>query len=87
MPTVIGIDVGGSRKGFHAVALTGGSYADRLATAEVRELVHWCRRCPIGATGQPERRSFFPASDGRLFLHWSADFFGIRIPIFPASGR
>jgi predicted nuclease with RNAse H fold len=30
------------------VALTGGSYADRLATAEVRELVHWCRAV-IGA--------------------------------------
>lgn len=43
VPTVIGIDVGGSRKGFHAVALTGGAYAARLATAEVQELAHWCR--------------------------------------------
>jgi predicted nuclease with RNAse H fold len=48
VPTVIGIDVGGSRKGFHAVALSGGAYADRLATAEVQELVHWCRSV-IGA--------------------------------------
>ncbi len=48
VPTVIGIDVGGSRKGFHAVALTGGAYADRLATAEVQELAHWCRSV-IGA--------------------------------------
>ena len=48
MPTVIGIDVGGSRKGFHAVALTGGAYAARLATAEVPELAHWCRSV-IGA--------------------------------------
>jgi hypothetical protein len=26
VPTVIGIDVGGPRKGFHAVALTAGAY-------------------------------------------------------------
>jgi predicted nuclease with RNAse H fold len=48
VPTVIGIDVGGSRKGFHAVALTGGAYAARLGTAEVQELAHWCRSA-IGA--------------------------------------
>jgi predicted nuclease with RNAse H fold len=48
VPAVIGIDVGGSRKGFHAVALTGGAYADRLATAVVQELAHWCRSV-IGA--------------------------------------
>ena len=48
VPTVIGIDVGGSRKGFHAVALTGGAYAARLRTAEVHELAHWCRSA-IGA--------------------------------------
>jgi len=40
---VIGIDVGGSRKGFHAVALTAGAYAGQLATTEVQELAHWCR--------------------------------------------
>ena len=48
VPTVIGIDVGGRRKGFHAVALTGGAYAARLATSEVQELAHWCRSV-IGA--------------------------------------
>jgi predicted nuclease with RNAse H fold len=48
VPTVIGIDVGGSRKGFHAVALTGGAYAGQLAASEVRELAHWCRSV-IGA--------------------------------------
>jgi predicted nuclease with RNAse H fold len=48
VPTVIGIDVGGRRKGFHAVALTGGAYAARLRTAEVQELAHWCRSV-IGA--------------------------------------
>jgi predicted nuclease with RNAse H fold len=48
VPTVIGIDVGGSRKGFHAVALTGGAYAGQLAASEVQELAHWCRSV-IGA--------------------------------------
>ena len=32
---VIGIDVGGQRKGFHAVALTGGEYSGRYATSNV----------------------------------------------------
>ena len=41
--TVVGVDVGGKRKGFHAVALTGGQYAGRYTTADVDELVAWCR--------------------------------------------
>jgi predicted nuclease with RNAse H fold len=48
VPAVIGIDVGGSRKGFHAVALTDGTYATQLATPYVQELGHWCRSV-IGA--------------------------------------
>ncbi|NDG75699.1 MAG: DUF429 domain-containing protein [Synechococcaceae bacterium WB8_1B_136] len=48
VPTVIGVDVGGSRKGFHAVALTGAAYAARLRTSDVQELAHWCRSV-IGA--------------------------------------
>lgn len=41
--TVIGIDVGGRRKGFHAVALCGGAYAGQLASGDAAELSHWCR--------------------------------------------
>jgi hypothetical protein len=41
--TVVGIDVGGPRKGFHAVALTGGAYAAQLATSDAEALAHWCR--------------------------------------------
>jgi len=41
--TVVGIDVGGSRKGFHAVALTGGIYAKQISTTSIKELAHWCR--------------------------------------------
>jgi predicted nuclease with RNAse H fold len=43
MITAIGIDVGGVLKGFHAVAITGGDYANQLASKDVHELSHWCR--------------------------------------------
>ena len=45
----MGIDVGGSRKGFHALALRDGAYADQLATRDVLELAHWCRSV-VGAS-------------------------------------
>lgn len=41
---VVGIDVGGPRKGFHAVALTGGKYSARFSTSDVVKLVDWCRQ-------------------------------------------
>lgn len=41
--TTVGIDVGGPRKGFHAVALTGGAYAAQLATRDAEALAQWCR--------------------------------------------
>ncbi|MEB3270523.1 MAG: DUF429 domain-containing protein [Synechococcus sp.] len=43
VPTVIGIDVGGRRKGFHAVALHTGRCIDQCITTEARALAHWCR--------------------------------------------
>mgnify|MGYP000496772468 CR=1 FL=1 len=42
--TAVGIDVGGMRKGFHAVALIGGRYSERCATPDVGELASWCRK-------------------------------------------
>ena len=47
-PMVVGIDVGGPKKGLHAVALRGGQYHDKLATCKVDEMVRWCRA--LGAT-------------------------------------
>lgn len=41
--TVVGIDVGGQRKGLHAVALCDGIYLDRFHTLEVDAMVAWCR--------------------------------------------
>lgn len=62
--TVVGIDVGGARKGFHAVALTDGDYAGHLASKDVDELAHWCRvtmRARVIAIDAPCRWS----KDGR----------------------
>ena len=40
---VVGIDVGGSRKGFHGVALQDGLYAGQWQTRDAREMAAWCR--------------------------------------------
>ena len=40
--TTVGIDVGGERKGFHAVSLANGSYQCHLSTKSLQELVRWC---------------------------------------------
>jgi predicted nuclease with RNAse H fold len=39
---VVGIDVGGPSKGFHAVALQDGRYRAQLATSDIDTLVQWC---------------------------------------------
>jgi len=39
---VVGIDVGGTRKGFHAVALGAGVVIDRCRTADPQGLARWC---------------------------------------------
>jgi predicted nuclease with RNAse H fold len=62
--SAIGIDVGGARKGFHAVALRGGVYAGQLISADVEALSHWCRvvmQATVIAIDAPCRWS----SDGR----------------------
>lgn len=41
--TAVGIDVGGERKGFHAVAITGGDYSSHIASKNVKDLSQWCR--------------------------------------------
>jgi len=39
---VVGIDVGGVRKGFHAVALSDGTYLSHCMTQDVGKLSDWC---------------------------------------------
>jgi predicted nuclease with RNAse H fold len=40
---VAGIDVGGTAKGFHAVALRKGKFMDRSHFSTALEASHWCR--------------------------------------------
>ena len=40
---VVGIDVGNAANGFHAVALRGGRYVDKLFTEDPAALAVWCR--------------------------------------------
>jgi hypothetical protein len=44
---VAGIDVGGPRKGFHAVALSGETYLGKFESSHAAEVAAWCRQ--IGA--------------------------------------
>lgn len=39
---VVGIDVGGTSKGFHAVALVGGKYSQKFHSTKVSDIVNWC---------------------------------------------
>lgn len=40
--TVVGIDVGGERKGFHAVALRGDTFVDKTTATNPAVIVGWC---------------------------------------------
>lgn len=40
---VVGVDVGGKAKGFHAAAFRSGKLTDKLATCDAKEIVDWCR--------------------------------------------
>lgn len=44
---VTGIDVGGPKKGFHAVALNAGRYWEKFAAPDAASMAEWCLR--IGA--------------------------------------
>lgn len=48
---VIGVDVGGRKKGFHAVALRDGQYCEKLSTPEPSDVAEWCRRLKASVDG------------------------------------
>ena len=48
---VAGIDVGGTRKGFHAVALREKHIVATLATRRARDAAAWCREHAVSAVG------------------------------------
>lgn len=49
--TVVGVDVGGPPKGFHAVAIRDGKFLDKLATCDATAVVTWCRTLKASAVG------------------------------------
>lgn len=50
-PVVVGVDVGGPKKGFHAVALREGHILDTCATLKAAEMVAWCRKLDASVVG------------------------------------
>lgn|SRR5512134_1273480 len=49
--TVVGVDVGGAKKGFHAVALQDNQIVDKLATCNAADVAAWCREQRASAVG------------------------------------
>lgn len=47
----MGIDVGGPKKGFHAVALGDGCYHDKIATLKASEIEAWCLKLDARVVG------------------------------------
>jgi len=52
---VVGIDVGSEQKGFHAVALQGGTFVNKTITTDPAEIVAWCldQRATVVAVDAP----------------------------------
>ncbi len=48
---VVGVDVGGVKKGFHAVALQNGSFLETFSTLYAAEVATWCRTLKASAIG------------------------------------
>jgi predicted nuclease with RNAse H fold len=50
-PIVVGVDVGGPKKGFHAVALRDGEFSEKFSTLNSLEVADWCRKLDASAVG------------------------------------
>lgn len=51
VPAIVGVDVGGPKKGFHAVALCDGQFSEKFATPDSTEVVEWCRKLDASVVG------------------------------------
>ena len=49
--TIVGVDVGGLKKGFHAVALREGQFLQKLATCDPAAVLTWCRALKASVIG------------------------------------
>lgn len=50
-PVLVGIDVGGQKKGFHAVALQGHRFVDKYSSADPGAVIDWCVKHRAQAVG------------------------------------
>ena len=48
---VVGVDVGGFKKGFHAVALQNGQYCEQFSTLIAADIAGWCRKLKAAVVG------------------------------------
>ena len=62
--TVVGIDVGGRKKGFHGVALRDGAYRERFQSVDAQAMAAWVRRLGAPAVGVDAPCRF--SADGRM---------------------
>jgi predicted nuclease with RNAse H fold len=49
--TIVGVDVGGLKKGFHAVALREGQFLQKLASRDPAAVLTWCRALKASVIG------------------------------------
>ena len=49
--TIVGVDVGGLKKGFHAVALREGQFLEKLASRDPLAVLTWCRTLKASVIG------------------------------------
>jgi predicted nuclease with RNAse H fold len=48
---VVGVDVGGLKKGFHAIAFQDGHYREKFSTLIPSEIAEWCRKLKASVVG------------------------------------
>jgi predicted nuclease with RNAse H fold len=51
VPVIVGVDVGGPKKGFHAVALREEQFIEKVASLNAAEVVAWCRKLDASVVG------------------------------------
>ena len=75
LAVVVGIDVGGPSKGFHAVALRDGVYLEKFAALDAQPMARWCHEinaqvigidapCRWSTTGRARRAERELAAEG-----------------------
>jgi predicted nuclease with RNAse H fold len=81
-----GIDVGGSRKGFHGVAMKGGKYVSQFASAHADGMAAWCREISAVAVGIDAPCRWSETGHARL-CESSLEINGNRISCFATPTR